>query len=225
MKKSNFSDWSRGSLTLTFGLNRLRNHPILDDWLNVEKTPMTDFEKQYISFIQNNAIDHIDSWNEMDLREQFIGPLFTLCNFYGDTFRYFAAKKLSGTIGKHIIGGEVDAMIAWGIDEPQKPYFLLSEYKPEKQPNKHPFGQTLAAMLIAQEHNQHKFPVFGSYIIGRNLYFLVLDGLDYAVSLDYSIMRDDIYDIFFILKKLKSIIENLVTQEDVKELIESIVQP
>ena len=37
MKKTAFSDWSRGSLTLTLGLKRLKNHPVLDDLLNVEK--------------------------------------------------------------------------------------------------------------------------------------------------------------------------------------------
>ena len=206
MKKTAFSDWTRGSLTMTFDLKRVNNHPILEDWLNVERKPLTDFEQQYLAFLQDNLRDRIDTWNEMDLREQLIGPLFTILKIYGKHYRYYAAKKLSGIVGNYLISGEVDAVIASGIDEPQKPYFCFYEYKPEKDPNKHPFGQTLAAMMVAQEHNKHAFPVYGCYVMGRNWYFLILKGKEYSISVDYSVTKDELYDIHAILSKLKTII-------------------
>ena len=219
MIATKLSDWNRGKLTRIFGLKRVKDHQLLLDWLDFEKESLTDFEQNYIEFLKTGLEEFVDIWNEIDLREQFIGPFIRIINFYGEHFRYFAGKKIAGEVGNYSISGEVDAMIAYDLENPTKPYFCFYEYKPEKEPNKHPFGQTLAAMLVAQEHNEHKFPIYGAYVMGRHWYFLILKGKEYAISRSYDASEDSIYEIFFILRKLKRIIEGFI-QKEAKELIE-----
>ncbi len=65
----------------------------------------------------------------------------------------------------------------------------------------------LDAMLVAQELNEHRHPIYGAYIIGADWYFMALQGKQYAVSTAYVAARDDVFDIFRILKVLKQLID------------------
>ncbi|NJN32989.1 MAG: hypothetical protein HC817_00775 [Saprospiraceae bacterium] len=67
-------------------------------------------------------------------------------------------------------------------------------------------------MLVGETQNQHKFPVYGVYVIGENWRFVVLDGKQYAISKTYSAIEDDIWQILHILSFLKERIEALATQ-------------
>ena len=95
------------------------------------------------------------------------------------------------------------------------PYFCLYENKRQSGQNLDPRGQALIAMLVAQRLNDNQNrnadrPIFGSYIIGRNWYFMALIGNEYAISKDYSCVDDEIFDIFRILKSLRMQIEKLL---------------
>ena len=68
----------------------------------------------------------------------------------------------------------------------------------------------LAAMLVAQELNEHKHPIYGCYVKGVIWYFVVLQGKEYAISLPYVAVREDIFAIVSILKALKPIIRDLI---------------
>ena len=48
---------------------------------------------------------------------------------------------------------------------------------------------------------------YGSYVIGNNWYFCVLEGNLFAKNKDYSAITEDIFDIFRILKGLKEIVK------------------
>ena len=65
-------------------------------------------------------------------------------------------------------------------------------------------------MLVAQKLNDHKFPIYGCYVIGRNWYFMILQGKEYAISNDFSCVDDEVYDIYKILKNLNTQIEKLI---------------
>jgi hypothetical protein len=105
-------------------------------------------------------------------------------------------------------------MIASGFRLPEKPYFCFQEYKKEKDPEGDPAGQTLAAMLAAQEINEHRNPIYGCYIRGQMWFFMVLEEKKYCISVPYVATRDDIFDIFLILKALKQIVTELVTNRN-----------
>jgi hypothetical protein len=94
-------------------------------------------------------------------------------------------------------------MVASGWRAPEIPYFCLQEYKKEKDPNGDPAGQCLAAMLVAQELNQHQHPVYGCYVLGRNWFFMLLKEKEYAISNAYPSTLEEVFDIFRILKALK----------------------
>ena len=86
------------------------------------------------------------------------------------------------------------------------PTSACTKYKKEKGKDSDPRGQVLAAMLAARELNKddsNTQPIFGAYVLGRLWFFLVLSGLNYAVSADYSAAKDEIFDIFRVLKNLK----------------------
>ena len=101
-------------------------------------------------------------------------------------------------------------MIATGFRSPQMPYFCLNEYKRGTDPYGDPRGQALIAMLTAQKLNNNGKPIYGSYIIGRNWYFMALVGKEYAISKDFSCVDDEMFDIFRILKSLRVQIEKLI---------------
>ena len=67
--------------------------------------------------------------------------------------------------------------------------------------------QILLAMLIAQERQVQKQPLYGSVIFDENWYFMVLDNKTYSVSTGIvSTNRDDLQNILLILRKFKHIL-------------------
>ena len=110
--------------------------------------------------------------------------------------------KLNG----YTFNGEPDFAVATGIEVPETPYFFLQEYKKSMEQKGDPAGQCLAAMLVAQEMNEHRTAIYGCHVIGADWYFMLLQGKEYIITPAYVATRDDIFDIFRILKALKQII-------------------
>ncbi|MDM8549778.1 hypothetical protein QUF72_06865 [Desulfobacterales bacterium HSG2] len=71
----------------------------------------------------------------------------------------------------------------------------------------------MIAMIAAQKLNNDGNPLYGAYVMGRYWHFVVLDGLEYALSLGHNaVKKDELGEIFTILKETKRIIENLLNQ-------------
>ena len=68
-------------------------------------------------------------------------------------------------------------------------------------------------MLTAQTLNEKQMPIYGSYISGRNWFFAVLlNDRSYCFSDSYvSTNKDDLLDIFRILRNMRQIIERQLT--------------
>lgn len=64
-------------------------------------------------------------------------------------------------------------------------------------------------MLVAQTLNPHQHPIYGCYVKGAVWYFLVLQDKQYMISNGYVATRDDLFDIFRVLKALKQIVIRL----------------
>jgi hypothetical protein len=212
MKTSNFRDWDLDSLEAAFGLRQVRQSAVLDDWLASVYEP-TEFERTYLLKLQETLTLGVDSWNEVELENKFISPLIVFVGFDNERFAYFLERDLRGIVGEYELMGRVDGMIASGFRNPHQPYFCLSEYKKHLDPTGDPAAQALAAMLVAQELNKQRWPVYGTYIIGRNWFFMVLTGREYCISQNYSATKSELFDIFRIMQGLKQIITREITAQ------------
>jgi len=209
MSKSFFKDWTLTKLDKRFGLKQIRMLPELEEWLSAE-SDLSEFERMSLLAMQESAILQVDSWNEQEYSLNFIGPLLLLVNFVDEEFNAFAQRYFSGVVDGEEMHGYPDGIIAQGRREPEVPYFCLQEYKREKDPEGDPAGQCMAAMLVAQELNQNQQPIYGSYVAGRNWFFMTLRDKEYAISNSYTITHEQIFDIFRVLKTLKKkIVANL----------------
>ena len=208
MEKLAFGDCNTILLDKLFGLRRQPKMIDLDNWLALaKKTTISRREREGCTELQNLLSKNVFYWNEQDLALHFIGPMFSKIDFTEPyRFNLFAERSISSTVGNYELFGKPDELIATGYGEPEIPFFAFQEYKREKDPNGDPAGQCLAAMLVGQTKNDNDLPIFGSYVIGRDWYFMILQQTHYAVSRDFSAITNDIFDIFKILKTLKAII-------------------
>ncbi len=199
-------------LEKTFGLEQIRTSPYLEHWLNGQ-ADISDFERQALLLFREKLLVGFYDWNEMELAYNFIGPVMALVNYTTKEFNFFVERSFIGIVDSIEMGGKPDGIIASGFREPEKPYFCFQEYKKEKDPEGDPAAQALAAMLVAQEINEHHHPVYGCYVKGRDWCFMALQEKQYAISEPYIATRDDVFDIFRILKVLKHIIMKFVDED------------
>jgi len=215
-----FREWTLTKLDKTFGLKQVRTDSVLENWLNGQ-ADISDFERQTLLTLQENLIINVHDWNETELAYLFIGPVITFVRFTTEKFNFFAERPFAGTVEGIEMNGKPDGMIASGFREPEIPYFCFQEYKRETDPEGDPAAQSLAAMLTAQELNGHQHPVYGCYVKGSFWYFMTLQEKSYGISEPYVATREDVFDIFRILKVLKQIILDIVEEENAQTGAES----
>ncbi|OQY46963.1 MAG: hypothetical protein B6242_06390 [Anaerolineaceae bacterium 4572_78] len=208
-----FSECTLVKLDKRFGLKQIWTSDVLNDWLNAD-AEIVDWEINLLNLLRESLILGVHDWNEFELKQRFVAPIFAMVHFTSDTFNLFAERNFAGTVESIEMQGKPDGIIASGVREPEKPYFCFQEYKKERDPKGDPAGQALAAMLVAQEINEHKHPIYGCHAIGDVWRFMTLQDKHYSISGSYAATRDDIFDIFRILKTLKLIIIALVEKEE-----------
>ena len=204
MIKSNFRDWTLDSIDETFGTQFMPKLPSLELLLTFEYK-INDTERAFLNKIsQLYFLLGGEDWNETELENKIISPLFVYADLNTPQFSYFLERDLNVNIDEYELSGRVDGMIASGFRNPKQPFFCLNEYKKTTDPNGDPKGQALIAMLVAQEINNKQRPIFGSYIVGRQWVFIALEDKKYTFSKSYTVDDDEIFDIYRILKSLKS---------------------
>ena len=211
--KVNFKDCDRIFLDEIFYLVQVQKHNLLTNWCEKGRLyELTPFEEETVNRYQETLIYRVDDWNEQELIENFIGPMFSLINFNTLKYGLFSERLLKAIIDDYELSGYPDAIVAKGRRKPEIPYFCFHEYKKENETKGDPAGQCLVAMLVAQELNHNEIPLYGVYVVGKHWYFMVLQGKEYAISKSYQAIDEDIYDIVKLLKHLKTIIEEYVKQ-------------
>lgn len=209
-----FNECSLLSLEKLFELEVLDECPALQAWLTGE-ADISEWERTSLAYFRQLLRHNAHNWNEIELIQNFIGPVFALVNFSGKQYNYFAERELRGAVGEVIMYGNPDGMIASGFREPETPYFCFQEYKRHLDPKGDPAGQALAAMLVAQELNEHRRPVYGCYVVGDIWHFMLLQERTYCLSDAYSATGGDgIFEIFRILKRLKGFVIQLAEQRN-----------
>ena len=205
--KENRVDLLEPILADTFGLERLyQNTPLLDDWLSA-KGDLNDFDRTLLNEVQVKLIENADSWNEEELKMNFISIVILLAR-YNNPIRTYYDRELSAKIGELTLLCKADMLLSSGIGEfIKKPYFFLHEYKREKKYSGDPIGQMLGGMLIGQAKNNNEKPMYGCYVQGRFWFFSILDGKKYVISQPYnSVKVDEAQHIIMILRRMKDII-------------------
>ena len=197
----------------TFGLERLYyDTPLLTDWLSA-KYEINEIDMILVEEVRVKLIENADSWNEEELKMQFISIIIFLvrCN---NPIRTYYDREISAEINEIFISSKVDMMFSKGVGELIRvPYFFLQLYKHIGVRSKDPIGQMLGGMLIGQAKNIDNNPIYGCYVQGRFWFFSVLVGKEYVISKSFDASEmDDAKQIIYILRKLKTIIlERLMT--------------
>lgn len=205
----NFKDCTLHKLEKMFRVEQVHGLAALEDWLT-GRAEIAAAERHIVGFFQTHLTASGYDWNETELAYNFIGPLMGLADFVTKRFNFFAERPFGGIVEGIEMSGKPDGMIASGFREPEQPFFCFQEYKKQKDPEGDPAGQALAAMLVAHELNERRHAVYGAYIIGADWCFMALQGKQYAISPAYVATRDDVFEIFRILKVLKQIILELL---------------
>ncbi|MDM8526135.1 hypothetical protein QUF80_22395 [Desulfococcaceae bacterium HSG8] len=208
MTSLNFRECTLDLLDNKFGLSQVRKCASLDEWL-ARPADIADWEEKAILHLRTLLTDNVHDWNESELSQNFIGPLFALVSFTSESFNLFAEREIRGVVNEIHLSGNPDGMIASGRRSPTRPYFCFQEYKRERDPKGDPAGQCLAAMLVAQEINGHKHPVYGCHVIGELWRFMTLRDNEYCISQSFTATGRDVSEIFRILKALKQMITEL----------------
>ncbi len=201
-----FEFWNYQQVEDQFQLQKNAQSALLQAWLTTA-SELSELEKNTLALLQNELKENAQNWNEEELKFHFISPLVRLVNYHQAGYRSFLERKLSAEIDNIQVAGKVDFLIADGKFAPKQPYFCLHEYKRELSKTGEPLGQLLIAMLAAQAQNQSEMPIYGAYVIGRQWFFVVLEGKEYSVSEEFIATREDIFQIFRMLRQVKVFIE------------------
>ena len=117
MITKDFRDWKFEEVELTFGIERVFEHPLLADWLSVERNPSEE-DRRMIEKLRRQLFREVDLYNEEELKMRFIAPLFYLIPFDETGMRSFADRLFSFDYGQDKAGnplvtaGRVDWLLA-----------------------------------------------------------------------------------------------------------------
>ena len=80
MIQLNFRDCTLAYLEETFALKQIFDSQELSHWLKQENH-ISDFEKEFLARFQEKLIRNVHDWNESELTQNFIGPVFALVDY------------------------------------------------------------------------------------------------------------------------------------------------
>jgi len=205
-----FESWIIDDIESVFEIEQNYESEILYNWLKSNILAI-EYKKELITVFKNYLLKNVNTFNEDELKMQFIAPFLAVVDFMNGKYKAFSQRSLTLSNDKVETSGIVDFMLARGKSRPVEPLFCLHEYKQQHPSKKNdPLAQLLIAMLAAQSKNNNNQPVYGVLVEGRFWYFIVLHQKEYGVSDAFDATTADIYQIYSILCKLKEYIEEMV---------------
>jgi hypothetical protein len=209
VKNKSFDDWLAQDVRYTFGIKEVDKLDLLTDWLSHSFSP----DAVTAAILETKRLKlrrFFRSWNEDELKLQFIAHLIDLGQFNGQDYNMFSQRMLTATVNGVVLRGKPEVMIAKGQEEPTRPYFFIHEYKPTKTSGE-PLGQVLSAMVAAYNLNGDEKPILGCFVIAQTWQFLIFDGQNYALSKNYDATKEeDLMGIYSALCQAKVYIEERV---------------
>jgi hypothetical protein len=208
--RKSFKYWKTQEVEEVFGIEPDEQNIRLNNWLSAT-CDVSEVEQAQLDFLKQRLINKVAYWNEAAIKFYFIGPLMNLVDYDTDKYNSFLEHTLSIAINDDItVSGNLDFLVATGKQIPRIPLFALHEYKPEPNTSIDPMGQLLIAMVAAQNTNKVKgynYPLYGTYVVGRFWFFVLLEGNKYSKSLAFDATQQDLNSIFCILKKVNNYIQ------------------
>lgn len=200
------NDMTQEKMYKIFDLHKVSKIKELEDWLS-DLPDLNTTESLLTDFFKRDVKRDIDTWQKQDLLMKFVGPIINSIDY---TQRYqlrlFSKRPLTSTMDTYQVEGEADFFLSNDAHIPTTPYYAFCTVKPEIGERNDPAGQNLAAMLVGQQQNQDNEVIYGSYIVGRNWYFMVLKGKEFAISKSYAADDEEIFEIIKVLKALRNIL-------------------
>ncbi len=196
-----FETWEFEQVNDAFGMTRLMEHPLLDNWLKAD-FQMDEYVLRELESLRLLTFQQVETWNEDELKFMSISPLINLAKFGGwnKEYKVFTQRRLSAVINDIEVSGIVDCMVSTGKQTPKHPFFFVHEYKQERKRDNDPLGQVLVEMIAAQAKNETDHPIYGVYVIGRFWFFTIVAGNKYVVNYALDITRKE--DTLLIFKML-----------------------
>ena len=208
-EKKNFG-FDLTEILTSFELNDTNECLHLQEWLKTSSI-LSSTEQEILEDLYLDIRTSGEYMNEEELKTRMVGLIFYAAKI--DTpnkIRVFYERPLAAKVNGISLSVITDCMVATPLrSSPFLPYFFLQEFKKAKGEKRDPEAQMLSAMLIAQAKNNDNKPIYGSYMIGTSFHFTTLIGKDYCVSDKFDAVRkDELFQIVFILRKLKELILN-----------------
>ncbi|MEM1326291.1 MAG: hypothetical protein AAGI23_10075 [Bacteroidota bacterium] len=211
-----FKYWKTQEVEEVFGIVPEEDSDLMTDWLAADGD-ISEKEQEQLAYLKRRLTEKVAFWNEAAIKFYFIGPLMSLVDYDTDLYNSFLEQQLSVKVDESItVSGNLDFLVATGKQIPRTPFFALHEYKPEPNVSTDPMGQLLMGMVAAQKANQakgHDYPLYGTYVVGRFWFFVILNGNTYSKSLAYDATQQDLTSIFHILKKVNYYIRQSLSAE------------
>jgi len=201
-----FSDATNKKLSNILKIKKIAYNKKFDEWFNY-KYQISESENNFIKrLIEKNQL-YLFTYNESKLTIKFIAPILNKIDFDTKNFTDWYNSEIRCKLNGYTLYGKPYLIVATGIEEPEKPFFFLQEYKKSLNPSGNPEYQVIAAMITAMTLNNAKI-IRGSYVIGRIWYFVILEkdeeNYKYYVSESFDALKiNDLKQIFINLKAIK----------------------
>ncbi len=133
----------------------------------------SDSEMIFLQALIDKHKNYLPSYSEENLKMKFLSILLDKISFANKNINDFYEAALSAEVNGVKLNGFADYMVASGIDEPEKPYFFLQEFKPlkaGKDVDDQLFAELIAAMTINETNLMR-----GCYVIGQNWRFVIME--------------------------------------------------
>jgi hypothetical protein len=217
---TDFPKWETDMVRRAFGLNKVKTHQSLTDWMAYSPPALEAGNLASIQWALQKFGDRARFVSESDIKMKLLGPAIVASDFDNKDFSTFGEimirttlKAKDGTLLK--VAGRPDLVVAMGEIKASLPYFCMQEYKRQSGTKSDPQGQVLIEMLAARQVNLNEGnpleAVYGAFTLGRELNFLTLEKDTYALSKTYLLdVEQDLIDVTMRIRALKYIIGNLI---------------
>ena len=78
--KVNFREWTLDQIDEAFGTTQVDTLPRLDEWMDFQYA-LNDYETTYLSHLRATYNIGGDDWNEVELENKIISPMFVFADF------------------------------------------------------------------------------------------------------------------------------------------------
>lgn len=175
MEKSySFSNIKFSELKQIVPLRKTNNQDKFSEWFTTE-FEINESDRQFLDKLIKKHSLYVPSYSEENLKVKFIAPILNQIDFVQESknINDFYDASLYAEVNGVELNGFADYMVASGIDEPEKPYFFVQEFKPSqvgKKVDDQLFAELIAAMTINDTNMMR-----GCYVIGQNWRFVIME--------------------------------------------------